>query len=67
MLDCYTIFITSWDAWLCWGFKTMDGNVMVKKLSEVKLGFWDNVWKYNGEKLLEMKLGFWDNVQKCND
>ena len=28
----------------------MYGNVMVKKLIEIKLGFWDNVRKYNGKK-----------------
>ena len=31
---------------------------MVKKRIEIKLGFWDNVRKYNGKKLIEIKLGF---------
>ena len=31
---------------------------MVKKHIEIKLGFWDNVRKYNGKKLIEIKLGF---------
>ena len=39
---------------------------MLKKLIEIKLGFWDNVRKYKGKKLLEIKLGFWDNVPKYN-
>ena len=32
----------------------------------IKLGFGDNVRKYNGKKLIEIKLGFWDNVQEYN-
>ena len=32
--------------------------------SDMKLGFWDNVRKYNGKKLIEIKLGLWDNVRK---
>ena len=46
----------------------MYGNIInVKKLIEIKLGFWDNVQKYNDKKLLEIKFGFGDNVQKYND
>ena len=44
----------------------MCGNVMVKKLLEIKLGFWDHVRKHNVKKLTEIKLGFWDNVRKYN-
>ena len=44
----------------------MYGNIMVTKLIEKKLGYWDNARKYNGKKLLEIKLGFWDNVWKYN-
>ena len=43
----------------------MYGNIMIKKLLEVKLGFWDNVRKYNGKKLLEIKLGFLDMNACC--
>ena len=42
-------------------------NIVVIKLLVIKIGFWDNVRKYNGEKLvIEIKLGFWDNVLKYN-
>ena len=33
----------------------MYGNIMVKNLSEIKLGFWENVWKYNGKKTFRDK------------
>ena len=39
-------------------FGTMYGNIMLK-LIEIKLGFWDNIRKYNGKQLLEIELGFW--------
>ena len=43
-------------------------NIMLKKLmeSDMRLGFWDNVLKYNSKKLIEIKLEFWDNIQKSN-
>ena len=48
-------------------FGTMYGRLMVKKnLIEIKLGFWDNVRKYNGKNLIEIKLGICDNVLKYN-
>ena len=31
---------------------------MVKRLLEIKRGFWDNVRKYHGKNFLEIKLGF---------
>ena len=33
------------------GFGTMYGNKIVKKLIEIKPGFWETVRKYNGKKL----------------
>ena len=42
----------------------MYGNKTVKML-EIKLGFWDNVRKYNGKKFLEIKLGFGDMNACC--
>ena len=31
----------------------------------MKLGFWDNIRKYNGKKKLEIKLEFWDMNACC--
>ena len=42
-------FNTSWDRRLCSGFGTTFGNIMLKNL-EIKLGFWDNIRKYNVKK-----------------
>ena len=59
------ILYTSWDVRLCSGLGTMYGNIMLKKLKEIKLGFWDNVRKCNGKKLLEIKPEFWDIYAIC--
>ena len=60
------IINNSWDAPLCSCFGTMCGNITVKKLIDIKFGFWVYVRKYNGTKLIEIKLGFRDNVRKYN-
>ena len=40
------------------------GNIMLKNLLEIKLGFWDNVQKYSVKKLIEIKDGFWDKFSE---
>ena len=37
--------------------------IMVKKLLDIKPGFWEHVRKNNDKKIIEIKLGFWNNVR----
>ena len=43
----------------------MYGNIMLKKLIDIKLRFWDNARKYYGKNFLEIKLVFWDMNACC--
>ena len=49
LLSSLQLLETSWDARLCSGFGTTYGNIMLK-IIEIKLGFWDNVRKYNDRR-----------------